>query len=346
MKKTSVFLAILALSTGALAQNAPSYKFKKPVAQLPVQTSSGGPSNPDSGGGTPPPVLTGQLEVSTNALNFGAVEVGNSSSLSFLVGNFGQAALSLNPVTYLGLGYTADSLCGSSLNVAQDCQVSVSFSPTARGAFNGSATVTSSAGSKTVTFTGQGVQASGSLQPGTSADFGSVVVGQSADRVFLFSNTGDAPARNTQVQAVSAPLSIVSNSCGNVVSPVTLNPGQNCSVSLRYQPTAPTALSSSLTVVSSAENSPVSLNLVGQALQGILLLAPTDETIDFGFIAQGQLETRSFTLSNTGNAPLSNINIAVSSHPDIAITQNNCGASLAASNSCEFSITYQPSEPS
>lgn len=339
MKKTSIFLAVLALSSSAIAQTS-TYKFKKPVTQLSVQVP------PSSGGSNPPPVSVGELDVSTNSLNFGSVEVGNTGSLSFLVGNFGQASLSLNPVSYVGAAYTVNSLCGSSLGVSQECQVSVNFTPTARGSFNGSATVTSSQGSETVSFSGQGVQASGSLQAVTSTDFGSVVVGQTSDRTFLFSNTGDAPSRNTQLQTITAPLTVVSNSCGNSSSPVTLNPGQNCTVTLRYQPLNTTALNSNLTIASSADNSPLSLSLSGQGIQAQGSLTSLSGT-NFGFVSTGQTATLDFVFNNTGTAVASGVYASVTGSSFVTLVNNNCGTVASPVNinpgqECTVSARYQP----
>ena len=338
MKKTSIFLAVLALRATVSAQTAPVYKFKKPIAQLPVQASGGGGSNP-------PPVLVGELDVSTNSLNFSSVEVGNSQNLSFLVGNFGQASLTLNPVTYLGAGFSANSVCGSSLAVGEDCQVSITFTPTQRGPFNGSATVTSSVGSETVTFTGQGIQASGAIQALTSSDFGAVEVGQSADRSFVYSNTGDAPSRNTYVSTVSAPLSLVSNGCGTVVAPVTLNPGQNCTVSLRYQPTSSSPLSANLTIVSSAENSPVSLSLTGGGEQALASFTPVT-TSAYGLVEVGQFADRTFTFSNTGIVPARNVYALALSAP-LSYVSNTCGTvaapiDLNPGQNCSVTVRYSP----
>ena len=149
MKKTSIFLAILALSTGALAQNAPSYKFKKPVAQFPVQTP----------------------------------------------------------------------------------------------------------------------QAQGVLTALSGTDFGSVTVGQAATLNFVFNNTGTAPATGVYASTSgSTAITLVNNQCGTSSNPVTLNPGQECTVSVRYTPLSSGTLTGAvLSLHSSAPGSPQTSTLTGSA---------------------------------------------------------------------------------
>lgn len=326
-----------------------------PTSVLPPKTDSewlitpkkGAPEGGGSGSGTnTPPAQAGQLTVSLNTLDFPNTEVGSSSSLSFSVSNTGTASLALSPITYFANGFSANSSCPTALPAGQSCSVDVSFSPAQRGLRAGEVSVSAGASTSLVSLNARGVQATSSLQALTSSNFGSVELGQHSDLSFIYSNTGDAPSRNTFVSNVSAPLSLLSNECGTSASPVQLNPGQNCSITVRYSPVNSSNLSSSLTVNSSADNSPVSLNLSGTVVQALGSLTANTST-GFGSVTVGQFADRAFTFTNTGTAVATGVHVQAVTAP-LSIVANNCGTSaspvsLNQGQSCEVTLRYSPS---
>ena len=107
----------------------------------------------------------------------------------------------------------------------------------------------------------------GLLRADTSANFGVVVVGQSATRTFTFANQGNTQATELQASASGAGVTIEGSSCGTSASPTTLAHGEQCSVTVRYAPTQAGTMASVLKVdwtgpVAASE----AINLDGQAI--------------------------------------------------------------------------------
>ena len=126
-------------------------------------------------------------------------------------------------------------------------------------------------------------------------------------------------------------------SCGD-----SLAVGANCTVSVTFTPTVAGSASGSLTIFSNAPGSPHTVNLSGigtQVAVPVVLFAPTSLT--FSEQAMGTSSApKTATLTNTGNAALAIAGIAPTG--DFAVS-NTCGPSLAASASCNLSITFTPS---
>jgi hypothetical protein len=102
------------------------------------------------------------LTLSTNAVSFGNVTNGTSSTQPVTITNTGNSNVQISAITASGTGYT---LSGASVPVtltpSQRLTFSVVFSPTATGSVSGSVTITSNAtGSpSTITLSGSGVVA-------------------------------------------------------------------------------------------------------------------------------------------------------------------------------------------
>ena len=101
----------------------------------------------------------------------------------------------------------------------------------------------------------------------SSVSFGNVTVGQtSAAQTVTVSNPGSTSASISQL-SVSGPFSQTST-CG-----ATLGAGASCTVSVKFAPTAAGAASGTLTVASSAPNSPLSVPLSGTGINSSTNLA-------------------------------------------------------------------------
>lgn len=107
----------------------------------------------------------------------------------------------------------------------------------------------------------------GLLRADTSANFGVVVVGQSATRTFTFANQGNTHATGLQASASGAGVTIESSSCGTSASPTTLAHGEQCSVTVRYAPTQAGTMASVLKVDwTGPAAASETINLDGQAI--------------------------------------------------------------------------------
>ena len=152
-----------------------------PAAQLSefeVYGGGGGPGGPT-------------LSLSPGSLAFGSRTVGSTSpAQSVTVSNTGSAAATLSGVTVSG-DYARTTTCGSSLAAGATCTVSVTFTPTATGARNGTLSVASNApGSPhTAALTGTGVTSGGG-----NLAAGRPVTATSHSDVYVASNVVDGNA--------------------------------------------------------------------------------------------------------------------------------------------------------
>jgi hypothetical protein len=227
-----------------------------------------------SGGGS-----SATLGASPSSLTFGSTVVGSTSSAQTVtVTNSGTAAASVSGVSTTG-DFAQTNTCGSSIAAGASCTVSVTFHPTATGTRTGSLTVTSNATNSptTVSLTGTGTTAGTatlSTSP-TSLTFGSTNVGSaSAAQSVTVSNTGSAAASVSSI-ATSGDYT-QTNTCGSSIAA-----GGSCTVSVTFHPSASGTRTGTLTVTSSATNSPSSVSLTGTGVATSTNLAlgkPTTES--------------------------------------------------------------------
>jgi hypothetical protein len=123
------------------------------------------------------------------------------------------------------------------------------------------------------------------------------------------------------------------------------DPGQTCTLTVTFTPTAAGALTGSVSVPSDATGSPATIVLQGTGTNTAapaVTLAPS--TLSFPGTNVGLTATaQTVTVSNTGNAVLniSGITIGGTNPSDFAET-TTCGATLAASATCTISVTFTP----
>ena len=131
------------------------------------------------------------------------------------------------------------------------------------------------------------------------------------------------------------------NTCGT-----NLAAGGSCTFSITFAPSALGIRIASIVIADNAFNSPQVISLSGRGMTGPGAgLAPAALTFAGGLI--GTASTQITTLTNTGNAPLTISNFAISgaNSGDFAQT-NTCPASstnLAVGASCTISVTFTPS---
>jgi VWFA-related protein len=82
-------------------------------------------------------------------------------------------------------------------------------------------------------------------------DFTGIVLDNSADKIFVIQNTGNANLKMGQISGASLPFSIFTDACSNA----TLAPSQTCSLKVRFSPTNPGPFTASLSVPSNDPDS-------------------------------------------------------------------------------------------
>jgi hypothetical protein len=170
----------------------------------------------------------------------------------------------------------------------------------------------------------------------TKLSFGKVVIGQtSGAKSVTLTNTGNATLNISSI-TISGDFSISNNTCGSQ-----LNAGANCSVSVKFSPTAKNARKGTLTFTDNAPSGTqtVALTGVGESLS----LSPT--SLAFGSVPVGtQSASQTITITNVTNVSVTINSIALggTDPSDYLITNNTCGASLGGGANCKVSIAFKP----
>ena len=174
-----------------------------------------------------------------------------------------------------------------------------------------------------------------------SLTFSSQLVGTtSGSKQIQAKNNGSLPLNITGV-TITGPNAgdfLQTNNCSN-----TLNAGQSCAINVAYAPTATGSSTATVNVATDASGSPPqTASLSGTAVAPVASLSPT--SLDFGAQTVNTTSApQTVTLSNTGNATLSNINISISGGNNLDFAQtNNCPASLGSNSSCSINVTFTP----
>jgi hypothetical protein len=202
--------------------------------------------------------------------------------------------------------FAETNTCGSSVLPGKKCTISVTFTPTVTGTASGTVTITDNASNspQTVTTGGTGI-ADASLSPAT-LNFGSHTVGTTSTSLSATLTNNQTSALTISSIAVSGDFS-ETNNCGT-----SLAGRAKCTISVTFTPTVVGALTGTLTVTDSGNNSPQTTALTGTgSTAGLTSIAvtPADPSIAAGateqFTATGTFsggETYNITDSVTWNS--------------------------------------------
>ncbi len=306
-----------------------------------------------------PALAFSQVSVSPSSISFGDQIIGTISAAQFYtVTNTGSTQILMQAPSVSGefsnaAGSDCWSLPGQSepgiLLPTQSCSLAVQFVPpiyTSYGAKAGSISVnyfgssgfTSSPGP---TLSGNVVHAPiPQLWVGSPVNFGSVVSQTySAPYSLELYNAGYGPlliSGVTPMAGWNGEFIIYGNSC-----PASLPIGASCFLTLYYLPSTIGAISQSLQIDSNSPGSPHIVTLTGTGvIPGTLTsnyTTLTYPTQPFGVSSVSQ----TFTLSNTGGAPLS-INGITANRFDYVVTANTCPAMLQPLQTCTVSVSFTP----
>ena len=204
-----------------------------------------------------------------------------------------------------------NNTCSGSLDAGNTCSVTVQFAPTSVASLSTTLAVTgsdenSAQVSDSVSITGEGVPApAGGLTIAPDPyDFSTVEANaDTATQVFTITSsgqTGSVVTLNTPSLSGSTDFTITADTCSG-----TLAEGSTCNVTVQFEPTSVAALSTTLSVSGTDENSdPVndSVNITGEGVPapaGGLTITP--DPYDFGSLLTGNEDSSQvFTVTSSG----------------------------------------------
>ncbi len=176
-----------------------------------------------------------------------------------------------------------------------------------------------------------------------SLSFSGVPLGDSTLLTSQVMNIGNS-AISLQEPLVAGAGFTLTTSCG-----ATLQPQASCLLSVTFAPGSAGAASGSVSMASSASNSPLLLALSGTGLQALAALS-ADTSSSFGNVAVSTTATRLFTFTNTGNTTATNVSASLMNAPaslSVLASQTTCGtvgspSSVPAGSSCKVAVQYSP----
>jgi hypothetical protein len=287
------------------------------------------------------------IELSQTSVNFGNQPIGTPSTAAIVYySNQGPSTVQITAlsVTTLSSDYSltgSSCVSGSNIGSTSYCVISITFNPTATGTRSGAITITDTAtGSpRTITLSGTGVTPFPivSLSP-TNLVFPSQNIGTSSSaQAITLTNTGTA-ALTFSTPTFAGDFSLSSNGC---TSPLAAK--GSCIFYVIFTPTATGTRTGTFTLTSNASSSPNQIPLSGTGAGTGPAVTLSPDALTFASQTVGTSSTAQIvTLTNAGNGPLTITSITAS--PNFSET-NTCPISpstLAASLSCQISVTFAP----
>ncbi len=203
------------------------------------------------------------VTLAPTSLTFASLAPGTTSAAqSVKLTNSGNATLNISSIAASG-DFAQTNTCGANLAAAANCNISITFTPTAGGTRSGTVSVTDDASGSphrvTLTGTGLAPAPSASATP-SSLTFSSLLVGtpSTAQQVKL-SNSGNAALAISGITASGDFAQ--SNTCGT-----SLAAGANCAINVTFTPTAGGSRSGSISIADSASGSPQAVTLTGTGM--------------------------------------------------------------------------------
>lgn len=239
------------------------------------------------------------------SLDFGQVGVGGSGSGQMML--TATQDVSITGLTAYG-PFTVDPSAVPSpaqptaLSANATLDVPISFAPTTTGGVNGTLTANLSDGQKLVfALHGIGTRPGFGAAPG-SLDFGEVPTGSTSTLNLQVTNTGTEPETIDSVDAPGGAFSASGLPSTGTVVPA----GGSFVLSVTYTPTTDQVDSDALVISSGSGGAlhTLSVPVTATAITGQGHLEFSTSSLDFGQVPIGSSKSLSFTITNTGNIPV------------------------------------------
>ncbi|MGA8408255.1 MAG: choice-of-anchor D domain-containing protein [Candidatus Acidiferrales bacterium] len=322
--KTTTFTAKFSPSAAGTATGSISISSTAPGSPLTIPlTGSGTAAQP-------------QLTISPASVSFGNVAVGSSAPQSITLTNAGNATLTVSQATASGSGFSmSGATMPMSIAAGGHASFTATFAPTSAGAATGSISVVSNApGSPAaIAMSGTGIQGQIGASP-ASVNFGSVGVGSSGTQTITLTNSGTASVTISQATASGSGFSI-----SGLTTPKTLGAGLTTTLTAKLAPTSAGNPTGSISIVSNAPGSPLTIALSGTATQP--QLAATPSSAAFGNVVTGTNNSQTIDLTNGGTASVTITAVTVTG-TGFSTSGISTPLSIAAGKSATFNAVFAP----
>jgi Abnormal spindle-like microcephaly-assoc'd, ASPM-SPD-2-Hydin len=298
-----------------------------------------------------PVPLQAAVGISPTSLSFGSVTVNaTSSAATVVVTNGGKQTVS---ILRISSSLPEFVVSGPSVPLTLGPHASASFQvvfrPNAAISYSGSIVFNTSpqnGNARRISVSGTGTSASVSptylpstsatwLSPSTtSLNFGNTLLGTSSSQAISVSNSGTGSVNISQITITGAGFSF-----SGFPGAVTLAAGQSLSLSVSFTPAIAGSAAGSLSVVSSATNSPTTISLSGSGVQPQISVIPA--SVSFGNVTVGLTNTQTLTITNPGTANLS-VTQASLAGTGFGLSGLTLPLSVPPGGSSAFTVSFKP----
>jgi hypothetical protein len=282
-------------------------------------------------------VTAGSLTSAPSTLNFGSVQVGTPKTLSARLTNAGGSAVTLSQANVTGAGFTLTGVSlPAILPAGQSKTLSVTFTPQSTGSASGSLAIVSDASNASLAIPlTASVAGAGALSTSDSSlDFSNVPVNSTNTLSETLTNTGGTSVTVTQANVSGTGFKVT-----GLTLPLTLAAGQSFTFGAVFAPTSGGSATGSISVISDAANSTLTIALAGTAtVAGQLAVSPA--TLNFGSVTVGQSKSLSASLSASGSSIT--VTGATMSTSEFTVSGISFPVTLAAGKTVSFTVNFTP----
>ena len=260
------------------------------------------------------------------------------------VTNTSTSSVTIGPPTNAAASFTANSACGTLAPSAQ-CSISVTFTPGATLAQDTLVLPVSTGFGAQLTTTNYTVPLSGNY---TSSSAGLIITPSQSNlgsaTTGAIGSTRQFSVTNATTQALTLSVSLPRQfPLAGTTNCTTLAAGANCTLSISFAPAVNGALTGTLQITGTPANGSAIQSLAyllgyGQG-SGALTITGASSPLNFGYVASGQSQQQTLTLTNSGTGALA-IHRITSQPPFLSAT--TCGGALAPTASCTVTLSYSP----
>jgi Cep192 domain 4/HYDIN/CFA65/VesB-like, Ig-like domain/Abnormal spindle-like microcephaly-assoc'd, ASPM-SPD-2-Hydin len=280
------------------------------------------------------------LSVSPSTVSFGGVSVGSTGKQVVTVTNSGTASENLTAISATGTGFSVTGITlPLTLTAGQSTSFTAQFAPTNTTSVTGNISIAANSGGAdptvTLALSGTGTQARITASP-ASVSFGTVTTGNSNSQPIVISNAGNAGLTISQFSVTGTGFSTT-----GLTAPLTIQAGGSATFNAVFKPSSTSSVSGSISLVSNAPTSPMSISLSGTGGSATYSLSVSPSSLAFGSIAVGTNASQNVSLTNTGtsNITISGVNLKGSGFSGSGV---NSGLILTPHQTATLSVTFDP----
>jgi len=275
-----------------------------------------------------------QLACTPTRLQFGAVAVGQTETLLVTLTNNGQTSATISGITVGNAAFTTSYVSlPLILPAGQSVDLSVSFTPTARGWAGGMIKFSSGSSNAGVQLEvgGSGLSSQAVTASPSMVSFGQVAIGTSSTVPVVLTN-----ARSWKVTLLAFQITGGGFSMSGPAFPLTLGAGQSVTLNVAFAPQSSGTTGGSLFVSGPALAIPLSGTGTAPGQ-----LAANPSPVNFANVQVGGSQTQSATMTNSGGSGVT-VSQATLTGASFTMSGLNLPLTLGAGQSATFSVVFAP----